>query len=196
MTAAITLAATALIVPGTGTHNITTVMGYLENARDRFIAPANPSCTSSNGMRPGRHPLPVSFWPIPLPGWCPGLSCDRWNVSVGTGVANLNSELINQLNNPTPDNQQIVIFAYSHGGAVVSTELSNLAGLDQTTKDRISVVTIGNILGPQGLWTRLSFLPTIPILNITFGPTLPTNIGIKSTNYDFEYDPFGDAPLY
>jgi hypothetical protein len=27
MTAAITLAATALIVPGTGTHNITTVMG-------------------------------------------------------------------------------------------------------------------------------------------------------------------------
>src|ERR1700730_17973905 len=196
MTAAITLAATALIVPGTGTHNITTVMGYKENARDRFIAPANPSCTSSNGCVLVGIPYPASFWPIPLPGWCPGLSCDTWNVSVGTGVANLNSELINQLNNPTPDNQQIVIVGYSQGGAVVSTELSNLAGLDQTTKDRISVVTIGNMLGPQGLWTRLSFLPTIPILTTTFGPTLPTNIGIKSTNYDFEYDPVGDAPLY
>ena len=128
MTAAITLAATALIVPGTGTHNITTVMGYLENARDRFIAPANPSCTSSNGCVLVGIPYPASFWPIPLPGWCPGLSCDTWNVSVGTGVANLNSELINQLNNPTPDNQQIVLFGYSQGGAVVSTELSNLAG--------------------------------------------------------------------
>jgi PE-PPE domain len=196
MTAAITLAATALIVPGTGTHNITTVMGYLENARDRFIAPANPSCTSSNGCVLVGIPYPASFFPIPLPGWCPGLSCDTWNVSVGTGVANLNSELFNQLNNPTPGNQQIVLFGYSQGGAVVSTEVNNLAGLDQATKDRITVVTIGNIDNPQGLWTRLSFLPTIPILNITFGPTLPTNIGIKSTNYDFEYDPVGDAPLY
>jgi hypothetical protein len=196
MTAAITLAATALIVPGTGTHNIDTVMGYKENARDRYIAPADPSCTAGNGCVLVGIPYPASFWPIPLPGWCPGLSCDTWNVSVGTGVANLNSELINQLNNPTPDNQHIVLFGYSQGGAVVSTEMYNLAGLDQATKDRISVVTIGNILGPQGLWTRLSFLPTIPILNITFGPTLPTNIGIKSTNYNFEYDPVGDAPLY
>jgi hypothetical protein len=24
-------------------------VGYKENARDRFIAPANPSCTASNG---------------------------------------------------------------------------------------------------------------------------------------------------
>lgn len=60
----------------------------------------------------------------------------------------------------------------------------------------ITVVTIGNIEGPQGLWTRLSFLPTIPILNITFCCTLPTDIGIKSYNYNFEYDPVGDAPLY
>ena len=154
MTAAITLAATALIAPGTGTHNITTVMGYLENARDRFIAPANPSCTSSNGCVLVGIPYPASFWPIPLPGWCPGLSCDTWNVSVGTGVANLNSELINQLNNPTPDNQQIVLFGYSQGGAVVSTELNNLAGRDQATKDRISVVTIGNRRLITRWWTQ------------------------------------------
>jgi hypothetical protein len=124
------------------------------------------------------------------------LRCATWNASVGEGVETLNSELINQLTHPTPDNQQIVIFGYSQGGAVVSHEMYNLAALDQTTKDRIQVVTIGNIENPQGLWTRLSFLPTIPILNVTFGPVLPTDIGIKSTNYVFEYDPVGDAPLY
>jgi PE-PPE domain len=111
-------------------------------------------------------------------------------------VANLNSELINQLTHPTPDNQQIILFGYSQGGAVVSQEMYNLANLDPATKARITVVTIGNIDNPQGLWTRLSFVATISFLNITFGPVLPTNIGIKSTNYTFEYDPVGNAPLY
>jgi PE-PPE domain len=200
LTSAITLAATALIVPGTGTHNITTVMGYKENAADRYIASATNSspafCTSTNGCVLVGIPYHASFFPIPLPGWCPNLSCDTWNQSVGTGVANLNSELINQLTHPTPDNQQIILFGYSQGGAVVSQEMYNLANLDPATKARITVVTIGNIDNPQGLWTRLSFLPTIPFLNITFGPVLPTNIGIKSTNYTFEYDPVGNAPLY
>jgi hypothetical protein len=72
----------------------------------------------------------------------------------------------------------------------------NLANLDPAVKDRLTVVTIGNINNPQGLWSRLGFLPTIPFLNISFGPQLPTNIGIKSTNYSFEYDPVGDAPQY
>jgi hypothetical protein len=200
LTSAITLAATALIVPGTGTHNITTVMGYKENAADRYIAPATNSspafCTSTNGCVLVGIPYHASFFPIPLPGWCPNLSCDTWNQSVGTGVANLNSELINQLTHPTPDNQQIILFGYSQGGAVVSQEMYNLANLDPATKARITVVTIGNIDNPQGLWTRLSFVATISFLNITFGPVLPTNIGIKTTNYTFEYDPVGNAPLY
>jgi PE-PPE domain len=194
--AALALGATALIVPGTGTHNILTVTGYKENARDRFIAPADPSCTQANGCVLIGIDYPASFWPIPIPGWCPGLTCDTWNQSVGTGVANLHSELMNQLANPTPANQQIVLFGYSQGGAVVSHEMYNLANLPQATKNRIHVVTIGNIENPQGLWSRLSFLPTIPIFNVTFGPQLPTNIGITSTNYTFEYDPVGDAPLY
>jgi PE-PPE domain len=194
--AALAVGATALIVPGTGTHNILTVTGYKENARDRFIAPADPSCTQANGCVLIGIDYPASFWPIPLPGWCPGLTCDTWNQSVGTGVTNLHTELMNQLANPTPANQQIVLFGYSQGGAVVSHEMYNLANLPQATKDRIHVVTIGNIENPQGLWSRLSFLPTIPILNVTFGPQLPTNIGITSTNYVFEYDPVGDAPLY
>ncbi|MBV8929063.1 MAG: PE-PPE domain-containing protein, partial [Mycobacteriaceae bacterium] len=125
-TAAFTLAATALIVPGTGTHDIATVMGYKENARDRFIGPADPSCTAANSCVLTGIDYPATFWPLGLPpfptSWCPGLSCDTWNVSVGTGVTNLDTALANQLANPTPDNKNIVLFGYSQGGAVVSRE--------------------------------------------------------------------------
>lgn len=31
---------------------------------------------------------------------------------------------------------------------------------------------------------------------MTFGPQLPADIGVKSTNYSFECDPVGDAPQY
>ena len=90
----------------------------------------------------------------------------------------------------------MIIFGYSQGGAVVSREMYNLAGLDQAVKDHITVVTIGNVNNPRGLFSRLGFLPTIPGLDISFGPNLPTDIGIKSVNYSFEYDAVGDAPSY
>jgi PE-PPE domain len=93
-------------------------------------------------------PYPASFWPIPLPGWCPNLSCDTWNVSVGTGIQNLDATLRPLLTDP---NAQITLFGYSQGGAVVSQELYNLADLPQSEKDQIQVVTIGNIDNPQGL---------------------------------------------
>src|SRR6202140_2248893 len=115
-------------------------------------------CRSPAGGASGRSRCPAG---------APACRATRGTCPSVTGVANLNSELINQ---------QIVILGYSQGGAVVSTELSNLAGLDQTTKDRISVVTTDTILAPPGLWTGLTFLPTIDVFNMTFGPTLPTNI--------------------
>jgi hypothetical protein len=40
-------AATALIVPGTGTPNANIVTDYLQHAADRYIAPFDPSCTST-----------------------------------------------------------------------------------------------------------------------------------------------------
>jgi hypothetical protein len=125
-------------------------------------------------------------------GWCPGLKCDTWNQSVGAGVLKLDTAVQQQLTDPS---QQVVVFGYSQGGAVVSQALYNLNQLPSADKSRISVVTIGNINNPQGLWSRLSLLPTIPFLDISFGPQLPTT-GIPSTNYSFEYDPVGDAPQY
>ncbi len=196
-TAALAFGAVALIVPGTGTHNIdppNAVMGYKENAANRYINPSGVPCTSTDGCGLVGVDYPASFFPLAIiPNWCPGLSCDTWDKSVDTGVTNLDAALQNQLANPTPDNQQIIIFGYSQGGAVVSEEMSNIP---DAVKSRVSVVTIGNIDNPQGLWSRLSFLPTIPFLGISFKPQLPTNIGVKSTNYSFEYDPVGDAPLY
>ena len=191
-TAAFTLAATtAFIVPGTGTHNIGTVTGYKENAVSRFIDPSG-ACYPFT-CAPVGVDYPASFWPIPLPGWCPNLTCDTWNVSVGKGVDNLTGQVNEFYGNPDNVNQSIVVFGYSQGGAVVSHYMYSIP---DERKAQITVVTIGNIENPQGLWSRLSFLPTIPLFNITFGPTLPTDIGVRSYNYSFEYDPVGDAPLY
>lgn len=192
--AALAFGAMALIVPGTGTRGVENLPRYMDNAGTRFIDPAGVDVCDTEGVcNVEGVDYPASFWPIPLPGWCPNLTCDTWNQSVGTGVANLHTEVVNNL--PTEPGDELVIFGYSQGGAVVSREMYRLMELDPEIRDRISVVTIGNINNPQGLWSRLSFLRYIPILDVSFGPQLPTE-GIKSTNYSFEYDPVGDAPLY
>lgn len=188
-------AATALIVPGTGTHNINppnAVIGYKENAADRYINVSGQACSSGDGCNLHGVDYPASFFPIGfIPNWCPGFSCDTWNKSVGEGVTNLDAALTAALAAPGTD--PIIIFGYSQGGAVVSREMY---AIPDSAKSRVSVVTIGNINNPLGLWSRLSFLPTIPGLDISFKPQLPTNNGVKSTNYSFEYDPVGDAPQY
>jgi hypothetical protein len=202
-------AAVGLIVPGT--HDVLTATQYRDNAALRYIDPAagpnSQVCsdsTDSNSCSTVGVDYPATFFPLAiLPGWCPGLKCDTWNKSVATGVLNLDAaievQLANHPQNPVnPDGSvdpDIVVFGYSQGGAVVSQALYNLNQLTPADKARITVVTIGNINNPLGLWSRLSFLPRIPLLNISFGPQLPTT-GISSTNYSFEYDPVGDAPEY
>jgi hypothetical protein len=196
-TAALAFGAVALIVPGTGTHDVLTAPIYRQNAATRYVDPAGtPVCGGSPAScNTVGVDYPATFFPLVIfSGWCPGLSCDTWNKSVGTGVTNLDMAVHQQL--AADLGQQVVIFGYSQGGAVVSQELYNLnQQLSEADKKRVSVVTIGNINNPQGLWSRLSFLPTIPFLDISFNPQLPTT-GIPSTNYSFEYDPVGDAPLY
>lgn len=195
-------AATALIVPGTGTPNANIVTNYLQNAADRYIAPFDPSCTSTNGCNLQGINYPASFFPLVIfPGWCrsgPG-GCDTWNDSVGTGVANLDTALRAQLAQPCPPTgcQPIILFGYSQGGAVVSDELRNIGDLTPAQKSRLSVVMIGNAYNPDGgIFTRLGFLPTIPILNVTFGPPMPTNTGVPITSIGFQYDPVMYAPKY
>jgi hypothetical protein len=197
ITSALTLSATALIVPGTGTPNANGVRAYLSNARDYYMGttPCNNSTNCPNSSLTGIN-YPASFWPIPLPGWCrsgPG-GCEKWDVSVGEGVQNLNSELTTQLNNTS---QPVVIFGYSQGAAVVSNEIRyNIPNLSQDMKNRLSAVVIGNIDRPNGgLWTRFGFLGHIPILDATLGLPTPTNT-ITTTDIAFQYDGVADFPLY
>jgi PE-PPE domain len=191
-------AAVGLIVPGTGTHNVVTATQYRDNAALRYIDPAgtpvctgNPASCNTIGVN-----YPATFWPLFFfSGWCPGANCDTWDKSVSTGVTNLEGAVDAALNDPANPDQDVVVFGYSQGGAVVSQALYNLNQLPTLDKNRISVVTIGNINNPLGLWSRLGFLSKIPLFDITFNPQLPTT-GIASTNYSFEYDPVGDAPEY
>src|SRR5262245_50095717 len=116
---------TALIVPGTGTPDASMVTNYMQQARSRYLAPFT-SCTNASCHLDGVA-YPASFWPLGFIGnWCPGFQCDTWNESVGTGVQTLDGQLRTLLNT-TSDN--VVIFGYSQGGAVVSDELGNLGDL-------------------------------------------------------------------
>ncbi len=191
MTSAITVAAYALIVPGTGTHNVNTAIGYKPNARDYYMT--HTACTLSDCPNANLIGIdyPASFWPLPFPGWCPSVGCDKWNVSVGTGVTNLDAELRDKLNNTS---DPIVIFGYSQGAAVVSNEIRyNLTPADAA---RVSGVVVGNIDRPNGgLFTRFGFLGRIPILDATLGLPTPTDT-INMTDIAFEYDGVSDFPTY
>jgi len=185
---------TALIVPGTGTPDASAVSNYMEQARSRYLAPFT-TCTDSTDCALEGVPYPASFWPLGFIGnWCPGFKCDTWNDSVGTGVEHLDTQLRDLLDSTSND---VVVFGYSQGGAVVSDELGNLGDLTPEQRDRIRVVTIGNAFNPDGgIFTRLGFLPTIPILNITFGPKMPTDTGIPIDSIGFQYDPVMYAPTF
>lgn len=196
MVTAVSLAATApiaLVVPGTGTPNANIVTNYMEQARDRFMRTT--PCTVANSCELDGINYPASFWPIPIGNWCPGLSCDTWNESVGEGVTNLDGQLRGLL--ADPDGGPIVVFGYSQGGRVVGLEKMALANLTLQEKARIKIVTIGDIGTPNGgLWPRLGFLGTIPFWNVTFGLPTPTDTGIISENYAFAYDLVGDSPNF
>ncbi len=196
LTMAVALAATALIVPGTGTPNANIVGDYMENARDYYISPFNPACTEANDCALQGIDYPAQFWPIPLPGWG-GLQGAKWDVSTGEGLSTLNSTLVDTLAQ-NPPNTPVVIFGYSQGGNIVSREKRNLAGLpkDQTY---LSFVMIGNTNRPNGgLFERLAFLGHVPILDATFGLPAPTDTcdHICATDIAFRYDGVADFPLY
>lgn len=196
LTMAVALAATALIVPGTGTPNANIVGSYLENARDYYISPFNPACTADNDCALQGIDYPAQFWPIPLPGWG-GLQGAKWDVSTGEGLSMLNSTLVNTLAQDPP-NTPVVIFGYSQGANIVSRQKRNLAGLpeDQTY---LSFVMIGNTNRPNGgLFERLAFLGHVPILDATFGLPAPTDTcdHICATDIAFRYDGVADFPLY
>ncbi len=60
-------ATTALIVPGTGTHNIdgpNAVTGYKENAANRYINVSGQACSTGDDCNLVGVPYPASFFPL------------------------------------------------------------------------------------------------------------------------------------
>ena len=190
---AVSLAATALIVPGTGDPDPAPDSLYVEHTL-RYLSPFS-GCENDTECDLTPIPYSASFFPFVIfPGWCEPGRCDTWNASVQTGVDGLHTALVNT---PSSPENPIVVFGYSQGGAVVSNELRAIADNPTLLGKISSIVMIGNAYNPDGgLFTRLGFLPTIPFLDITFGPATPTGTGIPMTGIGFEYDPVMYAPLY
>ncbi|MFZ4374023.1 MAG: PE-PPE domain-containing protein, partial [Mycobacterium sp.] len=192
LTAAVTLTATALIVPGTAVPNPATVPGYMENAVDYYVSPTTASCASV--CIPEPVPYLAQFWPFPWEGWG-GLSGAKLDESVASGVAQLTSDLVGT-NNPSPQSP-VVIFGYSQGATVASIEKSQLSMLSPEDQADINFVLIGNPNRPNGgLFERLAMFGTVPILDATFGMPTPTNTDMSTVDVAFQYDGVADFPLY
>jgi hypothetical protein len=198
----------AIIVPGTGTPDPSAPdrQNYLNNALNYYVVPVPGNCALTGG---NSMPCPANtygvkyfatFWPIPLPGWG-GLDGQKWNVSVADGVTNLSTIYNEQLPDDTTD---VTIFGYSQGATV--------ANIFKTAHPQDSGAHLGEPLtdyffigDPQrpsgGLFERLAFLGTVPILDATFGQPASTNTcdggnRICATDFALTYDGVADFPQW
>ena len=195
ITAAVSLAAVALIVPGTGTPNPANSTNYMQNAVNYYIAPLDPACATV--CTPEPVPYIAQFWPFPFAGWG-GLNGAKWNVSVASGVQSLNDQ-IDAANTADPSGD-IVIFGYSQGATVSSLVKKQLADDNGgVIPGQYSFVLIGDPNRPNGgLFERLAMLGTVPILDATFGQPTPTDTtvlpAVNTTDIAFQYDGVSDFP--
>jgi hypothetical protein len=192
ITAAVTLTATALIVPGTAVPNPANVPGYMENAVNYYISPTTASCAIV--CTPEPVPYLAQFWPFPWEGWG-GLTGAKLDQSVASGVAQLTSDLVGPYN-PSAESP-VVIFGYSQGATVAGIGKSQLSKLSPEEQADINFVLIGNPNRPNGgLFERLAMFGTVPILDATFGQPTPTNTDMSTVDIAFQYDGVADFPLY
>ena len=192
LTAAVTLTATALIVPGTAVPNPAVIPGYMQNAVDYYIAPTTESCAVV--CTPEPVPYTAQFWPFPWEGWG-GLTGAKLDVSVASGVSQLTSDLVGPYN---PDAQSpVVVFGYSQGATVATYEKYQLSKLSAEDQSAINFSLIGNPNRPNGgLFERLAMFGTVPILDATFGVPTPTDTNMSTVDIAFQYDGVVDFPLY
>ena len=92
----------------------------------------------------------------------------------------------------------VVMFGYSQSGAILAIEKRALADDPTIPQDQIKklqLVVIGNVSRPNGgLNGRLPGV-TLPIIEFPFGPTMPTDTTIRTTDIALKWDIIADAPL-
>jgi hypothetical protein len=182
-------ATTALIMGGSGTPRPELEPGYVPNVASYYIYP-NSECKPTTGCTLTPIFTPEEAWPL-----YGGLTALTWKQSILTGVGLYDTAVRAQL--PTADTN-VVLFGYSQSGAILAIEKRALAddpSIPQALKDKLQIVVIGNVSRPNGgLDGRLPDV-TIPIVEFPFGPTMPTDTTIETTDIALKWDIIADAPL-
>ena len=180
---------TALIMGGSGTPDPDQEVGYVPNVSSYYIFP-NSACKADNCTLKSVV-TPEEAWPL-----YGGPTALTWKQSILEGVEIYDAAVRAQL--PTADTN-VVLFGYSQSGAILAIEKRALADdptIPQAQKDKLQIVVIGNVSRPNGgLDGRLPGV-TIPIIEFPFGPTMPTDTGIETTDIALKWDIIADAPLY
>jgi hypothetical protein len=178
---------TALIMGGSGTPDPDLEKGYVPNVSSYYIFP-NSACHADNCTLDSIVTPEEAF---PLYG---GLTALTWKQSILEGVEIYDAAVRNQLQT---DDTNVVMFGYSQSGAIVAIEKRALAD-DPTIQDlidKLQLVVIGNVSRPNGgLNGRLPDF-TLPIVEFPFGPVMPTDTTIETTDIALKWDIIADAPL-
>ncbi len=173
-------------------------LNYLPNAVDHYLVPGGDCGTPADCAAPVGIEYDAQFWPIPLPGWG-GLQGAKWNVSVQSGMVALTGAYTTALGTGQP----IAIFGYSQGATVASDFKTLHASDPQAVKDKTTYFFIGNPQRPSGgIFERLAFLGTVPILDATFGNPSQTDTCQHTdgtpcaTDFALQYDGVVDSPQW
>jgi PE-PPE domain len=189
LTTAVTLTATtALIMGGTGRPNPDDFPGYVPNVAQYYIAP-NSVCQSPDCDLVSVY-TPETAWPV-----YGGMEAPTWKQSIIEGTELFGDAVQDQLEVLGPDDN-LVLFGYSQSGAILAYQKAALADLTDEEKAQIEFVVIGDVSRPNGgLNTRLLGF-SAPIVEFPYGPAMPTDTGIKTTDIAMKWDIIADAPLY
>jgi hypothetical protein len=198
MTAVAALAATALIMGGTG-HPLSEppdtgafITGYLNDADNSYISPSglctggNPGCTLVAVVTPEQF-VPVS-------------GSEKFDQSVAEGVANLDNCIHGNActTNPagTPLSSPFVVYGYSQSATIAMTEKKNLAASDPNAP--VSFIVLANANRPDGgVLARSPFGQlTIPFVGVTFNGPAVTDTNFTTVDVARQYDGIGDAPEF
>jgi hypothetical protein len=189
LTTAVSLTAgTALIMGGTGRPDPDDFPGYVPNVAQYYINP-NTVCGGTACDLQAVY-TPETAWPV-----YGGLSAPTWRNSILQGVGLFDAAVQEQLPGLSEDNR-LVLFGYSQSGAILAYEKAILDSLTPEQKALIEIVVIGNVSRPNGGLSSRAFPFCIPIVEFPFGPPMPNNTGIATTDIAMQWDIIADAPLY
>jgi hypothetical protein len=179
---------TALIMGGSGTPDPDQEVGYVPNVSNYYIFNNSPCQPDNCDLK--AVVTPEQAWPL-----YGGLSALTWKQSILQGLDIYDAAVRAQLQT---DDTNVVMFGYSQSGAILALEKGALADdptISQDLIDKLRLVVIGNVSRPNGgLNGRLPI--TIPIVEFPYGPTMPTDTGIETTDIALKWDIIADAPLY